>query len=666
VGPISFSYRKPLSVIPSSDGFLEKATEEAASRTNINPGTIGAHGNAPIGYPGSIGTPLTEDPEVKKEREEQEIFDQKIIDTIALIKGIDGKFKEIQRQSDEINKNDFYIRFDANKYPDVSLAVTFYTNQETNNYISWSTYKKAKEELRQIYDEQVLETRQASQNSPSSGSVSGLASILSEKKKKKKKQMYSAAFRAILKDLIKWFYSRPPIKIIYDIAKRLFLSISKQDDSKKLIQEEANALVEIGISSDIRIIDDEIVDFDYLRNSSDAKSERATTLLDYVIDCVKGDEQYIAANIPFPELILMDEMLLPMQEEFYLATELTSPFISDPEVRAIGANSATHNPDSMPYARQSVLLSRAIRPVFQESFLKSLDGSLARILRILQGWYLDPRTYCCLINIMGGLSKVTPKWLYALRFNLKYSIALLDLEHMTIRDSMKNILNLIIQSIVGGIIMHLHAFARGYLNKKEHELLASILDSSSKFARCAPYDVLVQEFKVQADAMVNQLAALANNLTGKLMISVNRFETGIGIAEKRLALRQTVDLLDIFINSWEVGYICSSSGFNESGLDYKDDERKPVLSSLDQLTDAEKKEFFVKTGAVTTDMLPPVSKEEMITFLKTSIGAPENVVSEVARIYENPTELASCIAGFTDNQISIYKSETQRILSGSR
>ena len=652
---ISFSYRKPLSVIPSLDSFLEKGSDEDPSKTSINQGTVGAHDGAPIGYPGSIGAPLVEDPEVKKEREEQELFNKKIEDTVALIKAIDGKFKEIQRQSDEINKDTFYIRFDTSLYPGVAESVSFYTDGISENYISWDTYKKAKQELRSIYDEQLKEVRDSSQTT--STTKPGISSVLSQKKKKKKKTVIRLAFEAILSELVKWFYSIPVVKAASSFFR------SSRASTRKLEQKEM--LDALGIPNDIREIDGELINFESLK-TDDAKSERAITLLDYVIDCVKGDEQYISANIPFPELILMDEMLLPMEEEFYLATELTSPFISDPEVRAIGANSATHNPDSMPYARQSILLSRAIRPVFQESFLQNLDGNLARILRILQGWYLDPRTYCCLINIMGGISRVTPKWLYALRFNLKYSIALLDLEHMTIRDSMKNILNLIVQSIVGGIIMHLHSFARGYLSKKEHELLASILDSSSKFARCAPYDVLVQEFKVQADAMVNQLAALANNLTSKLMFSVKRFETGIGICEKRLALRQTVDLLDIFINTWEVGYICGNDGFNESGLDSREEDRKPIISSLKDLSEAEQRELLVSTGTLTKDMKAPVSKDEMTTFLKNNLGLNDNVVSKVSRIYDNPTELAACIAGFTDNQISSYKAETQRILSGSR
>lgn len=647
---MSFEYRKPISKLKSSDPFVDRIPDVDGSDQKAI-GSAGVNSGSPLGYPGNSSNPLEEPPDDKQSREEQEKFEETLEQVKNTILSIDDKFRRIDEQNNKINDT-FFIRFDPALYPDISLAVIFYTNGEHRNYISWSTYLKAKNEQIELYNRQKSELTASSQHT-SSGISPGQSSIQSVKKRAKQKSVWQLAFQVLLPQLIKWFYSRPVIKSVMGF-------FNKSGESSKSKIDVQQMLEDVGIAADLRVIDGELINFEDLR-SDEARTERSTALMDYVMDCIKGNEIYLEANIPFPEAILMDEWLLSMKEEFYIATELTHSFIDDSRVRAIGTNSAIFNPDSMPYARQSIILSKALRPILQDDFLNKLDGNLSRILRILQGWYMDPRTYCCLINIMGGISKVVPRWLYAIRFNLKASIILLDLEHLTISDSLKNILNMIVQGIIGSIVMHLHAYVRGWLSKKEHELLASILDSSSKLARCLPYEMLVQEFKIQADYLVNRLYALVNSLSGRLMVSVDRFDDGISIMERRLALRQVVDLLDIFINTWEVGYVCGQASFSEELGRPEEEERRPIIGSLDDVPEQQRYELNIKNGA----FRPPLSKEEMVTFLKDHIKLNEDTISSIANIYDNPQEIESCMAGFSSNQISIYKTEVSRITANN-
>ncbi|GAH05675.1 unnamed protein product, partial [marine sediment metagenome] len=141
-------------------------------------------------------------------------------------------------------------------------------------------------------------------------------------------------------------------------------------------------------------------------------------------------------------------------------------------------------------------------------YLEELDRILGRIIKILHGWYLDPRTYCCLINAFGGINQAVPEWLRTIKYVLAAGMIFCELEMDLNEKKLTNILNLLVTSAIGSIINSLGNFLKGWVKKNEVKFMKSFLAEKSKFMKCLPFDQLITEFGFFFDEMINDLEHL--------------------------------------------------------------------------------------------------------------------------------------------------------------
>jgi len=671
VVPLSYAYRKPGNPIPGDESYAFREKPDEPDRR------IGAHAEKIGGYPGNFPTPLEESSEIKQQNAERAEFDKKVKAYEAQILAIQQKFIDIEDLT-TTQKKGFYIRFDAKLYPHVSNAVKFYTDHREDDYIDEDTYARAKTDIETAVSLELERTRDTIRTGAEPGAVDGIEtprggvnSIKEQIEKKRAFNVFLMAFKQILGYLVDWVFSLGVIK-----AARSFFRSGKYRNASGARKETLNEILEqMGISghmvkgSDGRW--DDISSRDELNIKEPGDLDRITPhaekLLRYVVGVIQEDEVAIVSHIPNPTPFLIDQTLLPMKKEFFNVVEITETFIDTDAIRNIGQGSSAYIPESVPYDRQANIITTTVQPLFQEEFLQRLDDNLARILRILQGWYLDPRTYCCLLNALGGIGSLVPKWLHALRFGLHFAIAQIDFEMAGISKKITNILNLIVQGILGSIVMHLHSFAAGYLSKNEHELMGSILNSSSKFLQCAPFDVLVSEYTQYFRGILSQLRVFISALTGKLLISMDHYDQTVTLLEKRHRMVKLLDILDLFIDAWQMGYICGDRGIVIAGqqdaiqnIDVTEDTVTGITGST-TISDAAKdddRQDEIQTG----EFQPLISKEEMITFMKTKLDLPDTFIDDASKLYDDPSTLKGCAGGFSPTVLTTYKLQIEQAI----
>jgi len=667
---LSFAHRKPGSPIPSTESYTPRVEPEHPDQR------IGSHPEKIGGYTGTFSTPVEESEELALQKTEREEFEAKLKAYEERILAVQNKFNDIDDLVME-QKKGFYIRFDPALYPRVSSAVQFYTKRIEDDYIDEETYAMAKADLEEATTLELERARDAIRTGAEPGTTTdtpqgGSSSLQQQIDKNRSFNVFLLAFKQILGYLSDWFFSLGVIK-----AARRFFRSGKYKNSSGAKRERLNEmLAQMGIPGhmvkgpDGRWEDLSARDELNIQDPGDLDSitSHAETLMRYVIGVVQDDEVAIEAHIPNPMPFLIDRILLPMKKEFFNVAELTETFIDTDAVRNIGQGSSAYIPESVPYNRQALIVTKTVRPLFQEDFLQRLDGNLARIIRILQGWYLDPRTHCCLINALGGISSLVPKWLHALRFGLWFAVAQIDLEFSGLTKKIMNILNLIVQGILGAIVMHLHSFASGFLSSKEHELMGSILNSSSKFMQCAPFDVLVSEYTQYFRGLLSQLRAYFSSLSGQLSISMDHYDQAVSLLEKRQRVVKLLKILDLFIDAWQMGYICSDQGI-VSTAGGQDPLQEDIFADIIEtgstgstdISDVAREEGQSEeesTGA----FRPVVSKEEMVTFLKTKLDLPDAFVTEAEALYDNPSSLKGCTKGFSPAALEIYRAQIKQAL----
>jgi len=645
-----YSHRKPGTPIPS-DWTVEPIQEIQTPETRI-----GAHSDKPSGYTGNFPTPLMEPTEQERERLEGEEYKTTIDRYVDLVHRISDKFNTINTILAE-RKKGFFIRLDPVLYPAVSDAVKFYTENSDDDYIDQNIYDKARSDLGDITDIELEKIRVSIRTGAPAGTradtpIGGAVAVQQQIDKKRKTNVILLAFLALLKYISDWVFALSVIK-----AAMRFFGASRESRKDML--------------TNMGIVETRDRAFDSPDESTITRSKTSSTapedadiivsnaqvIVQYVIDIVRGDEVAIESSIPDPNAFLIDEILLPMRKQFTDVVELSQPFVDDLDVRGIGRGSTSYIPESIPYPIQPRILSEHIRPILQEDFLNDIDGNLSRIIRILQGWYLDPRTYCCLVNALGGIHTLVPKWLRALQFGLSYGIAEIDLSQQALVGKITNLLNLIVQGILGSIISHLHSFVHGVLSKKEHQLMSSILNSASKFAQCAPLDVLVSEYAVYFNNLLARLDTYLNSLTSKLMISSSYYEGAISNIERRQKLVKLLNLIDLFIDAWESTYVCSQQGTisingREVGAGADDGATGIGGATIDQLALTNPDLQRAIQGG---EFKPPVSKEEMLTFLKTKLTLPDTDIAAINAIYNDKALLLSCASGTSSAMLDVIR-----------
>jgi len=675
---MSYAHRKPGSPIHSGETFTPHTDIPVPEKK------VGAHPAKPGGYDGTYPVPLEEAEDLATHRTEVEEAKERVEAYEEIILSVQKKFEDIDHVSAE-QKKGFFVRFDPKLYPRVSSAVAFYTDAQEDDYIDEKTYAKAKADLEQAATVELDRVRQSIRtgadvdgNIQADTPYGGATSLQQQADDIRGFNVSLMAFKQLLGYFADWLFSLGVIK-----AAMRFFGYGKYRNASGARRETLNEMLRkmripgFMVQGRDGRWEDRLArkDLDItIPGDTEHIVSHAEILMSYVIGVIQGDEVAIEAHIPNPTPFLLDRILLPMKKEFVNVTALTETFIDTTAIRDISRGSSAYIPESVPYNRQAIVLTRNIRPLLQEEFLQRLDGNLARILRILQGWYLDPRTYCCLVNALGGIGSLVPKWLHALRFGLWFGVAQIDLELSGLTRKITNLLNLIVQGILGVIVMHLHSFASGWLSAKEHELMGSILNSSSKFVQCAPFDVLVSEYTQYFRGLLSQLRAHVSDFTGKLMISMDHYDLTVSLLEKRQRTAKLLGILDLFIDAWQMGYICTDRGVVSTAADSDILRDEPgdggvedvgagdgdAAGATDVFEVAQDEDTWEEGR--TGQLRPLVSKEEMVTFLSTKLDLPNAFVDDVGALYDDPTALQGCLAGFSQTRLSIYREQISRIL----
>lgn len=668
---MSYGRRKDKSRIIGSDIF--KASEDI-QRPVDKIGVYASSDGRLSGTSGSYATVLNEPEKTSVKNKEDVDFNKKKEEATKLVLSIQSKFEEIQDIIEEQTVG-FFIRFDSSLYPDVSNAVRFYSDRQYDNYIDQSSYDRALADRKKITQQQYDLINQSISNTDIENgeptlSNYGSSGVVRQIDKQKKINVIILAFKQLLALILDWFYSTP----VVGAALGFFFKS----------REHANTVLNrMGITGNLELIDGQWQDVtsrteisDDEVTSDDRVASNADILLKYVMDVVLENESYIEANIPNPNAYIILDLMSSLQTQFVDAVELTTGFLDDEGVRAIGRTSMLHVPLSPINTPSSRYLSTHLEPIFQEEFLRSLDSSLERILRVLQGWYLDPRTYCCLINALGGISSLVPKWLYTLRFGIQIAKSGIALDIQDLLDRSTNLLNLIVQGIIGAIVSQLYYVLNGFASAKEHELMMSILDQESELVKCLPFDVLVSEFRIAFQDMLSKLRSKVGELSGRLMISAQYSDQVITLLERKMRLDRLLQLMDAFIATWEFGYICSD---NERVVDFQDPlfntkdlpdglaldlrTRAAILGSLNQLPSEDKKRLGIESIPIGSRMVPPVSVDEITNFLTNRLKLDDDTVQAVKNIYSDDTMLQECLNGLSNGTLQSYKSQIDKILS---
>ena len=117
-----------------------------------------------------------------------------------------------------------------------------------------------------------------------------------------------------------------------------------------------------------------------------------------------------------------------------------------------------------------------------------------------------------------------------------------------------------------------------------------------------------------------------------------------------------------------MGYICSDQGI-VSAVGGQDPLQEDIFADvietgstgstdISEVAQEEGQREEESTGA----FRPAVSKEEMVTFLKTKLDLPDAFVTEAEALYDNPSSLKGCTKGFSPAAMEIYRAQIKQAL----
>jgi len=577
----------------------------------------------------------------KKRRDEKRL--SKINSAKRLIKSIDNKFNNIEKLINDCVQ--FYILFDPDKYPLVSDAVSFFSDGKKSNFIDWNTYTKAKNnyfvELKRI-------GKQYSKTMREDGPT--VMSITQQADKLKKTNVILLAFKVLLEHLEKWFWGLPIVKQICKIkiaGKRLF-----KCDKKRSAYTGRDGQLYIPKS--------------YVSSSSLQDAELLVSSAKYILEYVRGaaseEEEYIEAEWgKNKQIFLISYLIEPIKMVFTNSAHIASGITNDEKVTDIGSQSLFYSPEFQAATAKISADSKDLDLLLHGEYLEELDRILGRIIKILHGWYLDPRTYCCLINAFGGINRAVPEWLKTIKYVLGAGMIFCELERDLNEKKLTNILNLLITSATGSIVNSLGNFLKGWVKKNEIKFMRSFLINKSKFMKCLPFDQLITEFGFFFDEMINDLEHLLRQYTEYLTVSNLNFGIYIGNIERKQRLQILYEFIDRFTNAWEWGYICSEN-ISKSDIRSTIDKKKydPPRTNADvTIYDKDPDGNFTLEKAITQ---PSVSKSEANYFLKHILNADQTVIDEVMAIYDDPNQIAKCIEGWESQDIEILRSQVNKLI----
>jgi len=581
--------------------------------------------------------------EINKKREAEKRV-AKINSAKQLIKSVDDKFNDIDKLiSDSVFS--FYILFDPDKYPLVSDAVSFFSDGQKNNFIDWNIYNKAKDnyfvELRRTGE-------QYSKAMRDDGST--VMSITQQSAKIKKTNVILLAFKVLLDHLEKWFWGLPIVKQICKIkvlGKRLFRCENKRST---YTGRDGQLYIPKSHVSSSSLQDAELL------------VSNAKYILEYVRGAASDEEQYIEAEWgKNKQVFLISYLLEPTKMVFTNSAHIASGVTNDDRITAIGSQSLFYSSELQKATAKISADSKDLDLLLHGEYLEELDRILGRIIKILHGWYLDPRTYCCLINAFGGINRAVPEWLKTIKYVLGAGMIFCELEMDLNEKKLTNILNLLITSAIGSIINSLGNFLKGWAKKSEIKFMKSFLANKSKFMRCLPFDQLITEFGFFFDEMINDLEHLLRQYTEYLTVSNLNFGIYINDIERKQRLQILYEFTDRFISAWDWGYICSENT-SKSDIRSTADKKKydPPKTETDVTAyDKSLDGSFTIEKAVTQ---PFVSKSEANYFLKHVLNVDQAVIDEVMTIYEDPDQIAKCMEGWNFQDIEILKKQVEKLV----
>ena len=581
--------------------------------------------------------------EINKKREAEKRA-AKINSAKQLIKSVDDKFNDIDKLiSDSVFS--FYILFDPDKYPLVSDAVSFFSDGQKNNFIDWNIYNKAKDnyfvELRRTGE-------QYSKAMRDDGST--VMSITQQSAKIKKTNVILLAFKVLLEHLEKWFWGLPIVKQICKIkvlGKRLFRCENKRST---YTGRDGQLYIPKSHVSSSSLQDAELL------------VSNAKYILEYVRGAASDEEQYIEAEWgKNKQVFLISYLLEPTKMVFTNSAHIASGVTNDDRITAIGSQSLFYSSELQKATAKISADSKDLDLLLHGEYLEELDRILGRIIKILHGWYLDPRTYCCLINAFGGINRAVPEWLKTIKYVLGAGMIFCELEMDLNEKKLTNILNLLITSAIGSIINSLGNFLKGWAKKSEIKFMKSFLANKSKFMRCLPFDQLITEFGFFFDEMINDLEHLLRQYTEYLTVSNLNFGIYVNDIERKQRLQILYEFTDRFISAWDWGYICSENT-SKSDIRSTADKKKydPPKTETDVTAyDKSLDGSFTIEKAVTQ---PFVSKSEANYFLKHVLNVDQAVIDEVMTIYEDPDQIAKCMEGWNFQDIEILKKQVEKLV----
>jgi len=546
--------------------------------------------------------------------------DKEIEAAADLFESIESKFQEFDEIVESV-LSEFFIQFDPIKYPEVSEAVLYFTDGKLDNYINKKTYNLAKSD----YQDGVVKNI-----SRYSAAIEGksVASIQQQINQKKKFNVLKAAFRSILDQLEDWFYNIPVVRTAMGFFRK------KRPKSKP-------AYVNIGgyvmPMSQTRTESVSLDDVETL-------TRYAIILLEYVYGVIIEREDAIKYNFgPNKDAILFELSMQNSRTIFNSLGDMVSGIIDRDSVRQIGGNSPFHS-DALSQAIKEVDRdSQNLELLLQGDYLQALDKALARLIRTIRGWYLDPETYCCLINAFGGIATTVPKWLKNLRFALEIAITGCDLDLELNSKRLNNLLGLIISSALGTIITSLSNSLEGWMNKQEIAVMQSILNSKSKLARCLPLDDLVSEFSNILSEMEIELKTLLTELGNKLDMSVGTWEVNLNLYERKKRLSIIWNILDKFIKTWEAGYICTKSEAQPKYLAKEKRYSPPATISGFPFDNVKEDGTLIEDAHV-------VTKAEMKYFAGQVLKLRPDIMKKILISYDSPGD--ACSEGWSTTDLA--------------
>lgn len=584
--------------------------------------------------------------EINKKREAEKRL-SKINSAKQLIKSIDNKFNDIEKLiNDSVSPEDaqFYILFDPSKYPLVSDAVSFFSDGEKNNFINWDTYTKAKSnyfaELRRIGNQY---SKMMREDGPTA------MSVMQQTAKIKKTNVILLAFKVLLEHLEKWFWGLPIIKQICKIkvvGKRLFKCEKKRS---AYTGRDGQLYIPKSHVSSSSLQDAELL------------VSNAKYILEYVRGAASEEEHYIEAEWgKNKQVFLISYLIEPVKMVFTNSAHIASGITNDKEITNIGSQSLFYSSEFQAATAKISADAKDLDLLLHGEYLEELDRILGRTIKILHGWYLDPRTYCCLINAFGGINRAVPEWLRTIKYVLGAGMIFCELERDLNEKKLTNILNLLITSAIGSIVNSLGNFLKGWVRKNEIKFMNSFLINKSKFMRCLPFDQLITEFSFFSDEMINDLEHLLRQYTEYLTISNLNFGIYINNVERKQRLQVLYEFVDRFTSAWDWGYICSENT-SKSDIRSTVDRKKydPPKTKDDVVTyDKDPDGGFTSEKVV---IQPSVSKSEANYFLKHVLNADQVVVDEVMAIYDDPSQIAKCMEGWTEGDIQNLKKQVEKL-----